>query len=92
MPYVERSPSKRARMAWLVGGWIVFIGPFTVLFFMWGGPWLGLPALALALWFSYDYVTRGGFTEDIEDFVSMEGRAVGGYVEKHRKPRDTTGR
>ncbi len=92
MPYVEKPPSKRARIAWLVGAWVVFIGPFTVLFFMWGGLWFGVPALALAVWFSYDYLRRGGFAEDIDDFVSMGGRAVGGYVEKHRKPRDSSDR
>ena len=91
MPYVEKPPSKRARVFWLIVSWVLFFGPFTVVLFFWAG-WWGLLSLALALWFSHDYLKRGGFTEDIEDFVSMEGRAIGNYVEKRRNERDPTGR
>jgi hypothetical protein len=87
MPYVEQPPSKKARIAWLVGAWLVFIGPFTVLFFFWFG-WWGLISLALALWFSYDYLKRGGFTEQVDEFVTFEGRAIGKYVERRRNQPD----
>ncbi len=66
MPYVEKPPSKRARVAWLVVSWILFIGPFTVLLFSWGGLWPGLIGLALALWLTYDYLKRGGFFADMD--------------------------
>lgn len=66
MPYEERPPSKRARIAWLVGAWVLFIGPFTALFFFWGGVWWGLVALAAAVWLTYDYLKRGGFFEVVD--------------------------
>jgi hypothetical protein len=87
MPYQEKPPSKRARIAWLIGAWVVFIGPFTVLFFFWGGLWLGLPALALALWLTYDYLKRGDMFGPADAMMSGEGRIFGRYVE-HRERQD----
>ena len=91
MPYVERPPSKRTRLVWLIVSWVLFFGPFTVFFFFWFG-WWGLISLALALWFSYDYLKRGGFTEQVDEFVTFEGRNIGRYVERRRNERDDTGR
>ena len=87
MPYVEKPPSKKVRIAWLVGAWLVFIGPFTVLFFMWGGVWLGLPALALALWLTYDYLKRGDMFGPIDAMMSGEGRIFGEWA-KGREERN----
>jgi hypothetical protein len=33
---------------------------------MWGGVWLGLPALALALWLTYDYLKRGDMFSQVD--------------------------
>jgi hypothetical protein len=37
MPYEEKPASRKQRIAWMVGFWIVFAGPMVVLFFFWAG-------------------------------------------------------
>jgi hypothetical protein len=34
MPYEEKPPTRILRIAWLVGAWMVFIGPTVVLFLL----------------------------------------------------------
>ena len=81
MPYEEKPASRKQRIAWMVGFWIVFAGPMVVLFFFWAG-WWGLIPLALAVWATYDYLMSGGVFEQIDAMASGEGRVLGEYVEQ----------
>jgi hypothetical protein len=65
MPYEEKPASRKQRIAWLVGLWVVFAGPMVVLFFFWAG-WWGLIPLGLVLWASYDYLESGDMTGQVE--------------------------
>lgn len=80
MPYEEKPASRKQRIAWLVGVWIVGAFPMVALFF-WS--WVvGLIVFALALWASYDYLESGGFFETIDWVASGGGRLFGEWAKR----------
>lgn len=68
MPYEEKPSTRRTRM--VISGFIwVVLGPlFVMLWFLMG--WLALIGVAAAVWWTQDYIRKGGI--DI-DYVSRAG-------------------
>ncbi|MDH3247876.1 MAG: hypothetical protein OEQ47_02890 [Acidimicrobiia bacterium] len=86
MRYEEKPTSKRARIAWLIVAWVLFLGPFTAVVFFLAG-WWGFIGLAIALWFTYDYLKRGDMFSPVDAMVSGEGRLFGNFWE-HEEERN----
>lgn len=64
MDYEERPTSKRGRVLWVVGIWLV-LGPFVVGLTMLMGWWV-LLILVPSIWATWDYLQKGRMFEAVD--------------------------
>jgi hypothetical protein len=61
--FEERPMSKRARVAWVIVGWLIALGPLNAGLALLMGWWV-LPFLALSLWGTWDFLRRGSLGDE----------------------------
>jgi len=83
--------TRRTRLAWIVGIWIVAVGPLLVAVWFLMGWIVGLLFLVAVGWATWDYYRRGGMVEAIES-AQRAGQYLPGMFERdddHRRPEDS---
>ena len=83
--------TRRTRLAWIVGVWIVAVGPLLVAVWFLMGWIVGLLFFVAVGWATWDYYRRGGMVAAVES-AQRAGRYLPGVFERddeHRRPEDS---
>ena len=81
----EKPPSRRARLAIVVGLWIVGIPVFIALFLLL--EWISLIILVGAIWATFDYLKKGDFFGAVDRMFTAEAHGVDGLASNRKRRR-----